>query len=92
MNMLIAWLRQPSSVAGISTIVGTAMGVLTGTVTWQIGVPLLAGALAAIVLPDNAGAKTTIEHATADLIAAEQAVIKTSGMATVVTGSPTKAG
>ena len=71
----VAFLRQPSTVLGCSALVGTLAALATGQLTWQGAVPALAGALAAIALPDNSGAQAAIKDAAAAAIAAEQAAV-----------------
>jgi hypothetical protein len=69
MEGLTAWLRQPTSVAGISALLGT----VTAMVMHQIGlvqaVPLIAGALVSIVLPDNTRAQREAESLAATIVA-----------------------
>ncbi len=55
------WLQQPSSVAGIAAILGTLSALLTHQLNWAQAAPLLAGAVASIVLPDNSAAKAEAE-------------------------------
>ncbi len=61
MSRLLAWLRQPTSVAGLSALCGTFLALLTHELTWAQATPLIAGALTSIILPDNAGAKANAE-------------------------------
>ena len=35
MNRLIGWIKQPTPVAGLSTLSGTAVAVLGAQVSWQ---------------------------------------------------------
>ena len=57
MQTMLAWLRQPTSVAGISALFGTMLALVTHQIGWAEAMPLIAGGLASIALPDNAGAK-----------------------------------
>jgi hypothetical protein len=57
METVLAWLRQPTSVAGISTLLGTLSALVTQQVTWAQAMPLIVGGLASIALPDDAGAR-----------------------------------
>jgi hypothetical protein len=61
METVLAWLRQPTTVAGISTLFGTLSALVTQQVSWAQAMPLIVGGLAAIALPDNAGAKASAE-------------------------------
>jgi hypothetical protein len=69
---LLAYLRQPTSIAGISAIVGTLMGLLSGNMTWESAAPLLVGAMVAIILPDNTSAKVAAATLVKDAIAAQR--------------------
>jgi hypothetical protein len=57
MKPLITWLKQPTSVAGISALSGTVSAILLHQLTWFQAVPLLGGAVVSIILPDNTAAK-----------------------------------
>ncbi len=57
MGKLSTWLRQPTTVAGISALLGTAVAVLLGQMSLAAAVPLVAGAAVSMVLPDNSGAR-----------------------------------
>jgi hypothetical protein len=69
MKLISAWLQQPTSVAGISGVVGTLLAILLHQVTWAQAVPLLTGSLISILLPDNAAAKTSAEGLSQDILA-----------------------
>lgn len=70
----MTYLRQPSTVLGLSALIGTLTALLTGQISWQAAIPAIAGALAAIALPDNAGAQIAIKDAASAAVRAEQAV------------------
>jgi len=55
-RVIIDWLRQPTSIAGISTLIGILAGLIARQLTLPQAVPLLAGAISAVILPDNSGA------------------------------------
>ncbi len=61
MDALRAWARQPTTVAGTSAILGTVIAVLLRQISWWQAVPLLAGAVASVLLPDNSGARQQAE-------------------------------
>jgi hypothetical protein len=67
-NKLIAWIRQPTTITGLSALAGTAMGVATGSVKWPVALPLSVGSLVAMVLPDNSAAVQASRAATTDLL------------------------
>ena len=61
MRFIIAWVQQPSTVAGLSAAVGTISALATGQITWPQAMPLLAGSIVSILLPDNNAAKADAE-------------------------------
>ena len=67
-----AFLRQPSTVLGLSALLGTLTAVLTAQLTWQGAIPAIVGALAAIALPDDAGAQAALKDAAAAVIQARR--------------------
>ena len=69
MKKLGAWLRQPTTVAGIAALCGTMVGLLTGQIGASEAAPLLTGAIVSIVLPDNTVAKQEAEVAAKDVVA-----------------------
>ena len=79
-----AFVRQPSTVLGLSALIGTLTAVLTAQLTWQSAVPAIAGALAAIALPDNNGAQAAIKNAAAAVVTAEGIVVNGAAKETVV--------
>jgi hypothetical protein len=69
MNIVNAWMRQPTSVAGISGVIGTLFAIVLHQVSWAQAIPLLTGSLISILLPDNAAAKASAEGLSQDLVA-----------------------
>lgn len=57
MNKLTGWLRQPSTIAGLSGLVAIVCALLTGQIDWAQAAPLIAGAAVSIAMPDNTGAR-----------------------------------
>lgn len=57
MESLRAWARQPTTVAGLSAVVAAVAALVLHQVTWAQAVPVLAGAVMSIMLPDNTGAQ-----------------------------------
>ncbi len=68
MNILLAWILQPSSVAGISALFGTVFAVLTHQMSWAQALPVLAGGAVAVVLPDNSVVKADAQSLAADVV------------------------
>jgi hypothetical protein len=52
------FIRQPTTVGGIATILGVASAWLIGSMSWQAAIPSVIGAVVAILIPDN----TSVEH------------------------------
>ncbi len=67
---IAGWLRQPTTIAGIATLVGDAVVVATGAVTWRLELPIAAGSLIAILLPDNSEAAGLLVRTMRDVLAA----------------------
>lgn len=84
MSKAAAFMRQPSTVLGVSTLIGTLTAFLTGEISWQGMIPALAGSLAAIALPDNSNAQVAIEGAAKAIVVAEEAVVNSPAKTTVV--------
>ncbi len=67
MKGLQVWVRQPTTVAGISAALGTLVGLVLQQLSWGQAIPLLAGAVMSILLPDNTAAKAQAETLAAAL-------------------------
>lgn len=76
MNKLLAYFKAPLNQAALATCAGAGLAVLQGSMTWQHAVPLVAGALVALVIPDNTVAKEDVEAIVADAIKAAQDIQK----------------
>ncbi len=61
MDKVLLWLQQPTSVAGLSALVGTISALMLHQITLAQALPLLAGAAASIALPDNTAAPLQAE-------------------------------
>jgi hypothetical protein len=70
LTQIVTWLRQPTSVAGISALLAVATGMASHQLTLAQGLPVLIGAVVSIVLPDNTAMKTDAIALSQDLIAA----------------------
>ncbi len=68
MGKLRNWLKQPTSVAGLATLLGTLSALLMRQVSWMQATPLLAGAVCSIVLPDNSRVKSAAEALATELV------------------------
>ncbi len=67
---IMGWLRQPTTIAGVAALVGDAVMVATGAVTWRVELPIAAGSLIAILLPDNSEAAGLLIKTMRDVLAA----------------------
>ncbi len=68
MEDLRAWLRQPTTVAGISAVIGTISAMLMGQLAWPQAVPLLVGSAVSMLLPDNAGAHVQAQQLATEIV------------------------
>jgi hypothetical protein len=69
MSRVLQWLQQPTSVAGISAVLGTGSALALHQISAAQAIPLLVAAIISIALPDNAGAKDEAESLARSLIA-----------------------
>ena len=69
-----AWLRQPTTIAGLAGLVATAAGaiahVVTHDTTLALGVASIAGSAIAIAMPDNSTERTSVERLVSDTVTA----------------------
>lgn len=93
-NQVAAFLRQPSTVLGIATVLGTISSILTGQMTLMGAIPPLVGAAYAIIVRDNttqaAAQQKQVEAATQAVVAAAEAAAA-SGKAVTIAATPTLA-
>jgi len=68
MGKLSPWLRQPTTVAGVSAIFGAVIALMLKQMSLVEVAPLLAGAAMSIILPDNSLAKQQAEALTRDIV------------------------
>jgi ABC-type branched-subunit amino acid transport system permease subunit len=68
MKTLLAWSRQPTTVAGISALLATLAGLALGQLSFTQAVPLLIGAVVSAILPDNTQAKQEAENLSRDFV------------------------
>jgi hypothetical protein len=87
MNNIISWFKQPTTVAGFSALVGTAMGFATGSVTMPAAISVAVGSLVAMILPDNSGAAQASKAAANDLVTLGQALVTKPAATTTTTGT-----
>jgi hypothetical protein len=57
MEKLVAWARQPTTVAGISALICATMAVALKQASLTEAMPLITGAFVSMILPDNSGAR-----------------------------------
>jgi len=68
MAWMRAWARQPTTVAGFSAIVGTIVALLLQQLDWYQAIPLLAGSLMSIAMPDDSVVVKQTRVLTTDVI------------------------
>lgn len=68
MKVLLAWAQQPTTVAGMSAVIGTISALILHQIGWGQAVPVLIGAAVSIALPDNGGAGSEARAFVATLI------------------------
>jgi len=85
MNSILSWFKQPTTVAGFSALVGTAMGFFTGSVTLPAAISVAVGSLVAMILPDNSGAAAASKAAASDLVTLGQALVTPAATTTTTT-------
>ena len=81
MNSVLKLLQQPSGVIGVSVVLGTLVSASTHQITWQQAIPVLAGAMLAIVVPDNTTANADGRKLAVDLLAGNSAAAAADGAA-----------
>ena len=67
---VLAWLQQPTTIAGVAALVGDAVVMVTGAVTWRVELPIAAGSLIAMAMPDNTAAAGLLVKTLRDLLQA----------------------
>ena len=60
MKKFRAWAQQPTSVAGLATILGTLSALLSRQLSWSQAGPLMLAACVSIIIPDNTGAAPVV--------------------------------
>ena len=64
---VLAWLRQPTSVAGLATLVGIGVALALRQVTWLQAAAPAAAALGLVLVPDNTQARADAVKLVTDL-------------------------
>jgi len=68
MTNLRAWIRQPTTVAGISAMAGTIVAMFLQQIGWAQALPLLVGSAMSIILPDNTVAKSQVQSLASEIV------------------------
>ena len=68
MEDLRAWLRQPTTVAGISALIATTSALLMDQIAWAQAVPILVGSAVSMLLPDNTGAHQQAQQLATEIL------------------------
>lgn len=65
-----SFIRQPTTLMGIATMVGTGVSLATHELSWAVALPLMAGAVVAIAIPEKPAVQADVQKAVTDGIAA----------------------
>lgn len=68
-SALASWLRQTSTIGGVSTLVGVGAGIASGAMTWEVAVPVATGALVAMIMPGNSEVQSAVSRLATDAVA-----------------------
>ncbi len=68
MEDLRTWLRQPTTVAGISALIATVSALLMNQIGWVQAVPILVGSAVSMLLPDNTAAHEQAQQLASEVI------------------------
>lgn len=74
------WLRQTSTILGISTLLGVLISVATGELTWQLALPLAVGALVSMLLPEHPEAGGLAAKVAAEVVAATNPATRSAAL------------
>lgn len=77
---LAPWLRQTSTILGISTLLGLLVSVLTGELTWAAALPIAVGAVVSMALPGQTAASTVAGQIAMDVVVAANPATRTQGL------------
>lgn len=72
---LKSWATQPTTVAGISALLGTLSGWASGAITMHTAIPLVVTGVVAIIIPDNTGLKDAAGTLAADATTLSEAYL-----------------
>ena len=69
MEDLRAWLRQPTTIAGVSALIATISALLIKQIAWPQAIPILVGSAVSMLLPDNTDARQQAQQIAGELVA-----------------------
>ena len=69
MEDLRAWLRQPTTIAGVSALIATLSALLIKQIAWPQAIPILVGSAVSMLLPDNTDARQQAQQIAGELVA-----------------------
>lgn len=67
---LAAWLRQTSTIIGISALLGVLVSVALGECTWMVALPVAVSAVVSMALPGQPDASTLAAKVALEVVAA----------------------
>jgi hypothetical protein len=68
MASIISWLRQTTTGAGFSALIGTVVAVASGQLAWQTAAPLIVGGVLAIAWPEKPALRADAETVVGDAL------------------------
>lgn len=82
------WLRQTSTIMGLSTLLGIVISLVLGEVTFQLAVPVAAGALLAMAMPGHPEAQAVVAKLAVDAVAIANPLTRNAGLKAVASDLP----
>ena len=62
------WVRQPTTIAGISAMIATFSALGLRQLSWPQALPVLAGAVTSMLLPDNTDARRQAQQLASEVV------------------------
>ncbi len=59
MSAFQSWIKQKTTILGISAVLGVASALLGGTMDWAHAMPVLVGAASAMIFPEHVAVPST---------------------------------
>lgn len=82
------WLRQTTTIIGISALLGVLVSVLLGEMTWAVALPLAVSAVVSMAMPGHPEASVVLTQLTVDALAAQNPATRAQGLKALATDLP----